>query len=615
VSGFFGIVRRDGESIEKRFLEQIAQQLSFRGPDGRSVWVCGNIGGCFTLMVTGPAEQAAAQPVSCCDRYWLWGDLRLDAREELQEQLGDSRDLPKSNPTSEDLLLRAWAKWGPACLERVIGDFSFALWDAQENVLWCARDFVGARPFYYGQADGLFCFSNTVEVLRQVPGMSSELDEIFLGDFLLTGWQADHWRTIHRDIRRLTAGHLLRHCGGNVDVRRFRKLPIEDPLRLQRPEEYLEAYRELLKITVTDRMPERSVALYLSGGLDSTSVCATATQIASARGQKEQLKAFTYSMTNFFDDSEPKLASLCAQHLGMAHQLFQEPCLTPFENRDHDGDLQPEPNDAVFFASDRRFLAMIANHANVVLSGDGGDDVLTGQAWPYLTDLFRAREWRRMAREFGTYLGTHRRIPPLRGGFRAKLLGLVKKEDPWEGYPQWLNEDFAQRCDLKTRWLAQYDRPNDFEHRLHPLGYRVLHQGVWSLVLEVEDAGWNGIRLETRAPLLDLRILRFFLRLPPVPWCMDKELCRRAMRGILPEPILRREKTPLPIHPVEKSIGVEEFVSWICGQTPGGAEEFVNWKKWCETLRDSKGSLTSEILRPASLLRWLKNVESVCQFQ
>lgn len=615
MSGFFGMVRRDGQPIDKRFLEKITEQMSFRGPDGRSVWVCGNVGGCFTLMLTGPTPQAKEQPVSWCNRFWLWGDLRIDGGDELQEQLGDVRDLAQSNPTSEELLLRAWAKWGPSCLERVIGDFAFALWDAQEQALWCARDFVGPRPFYYAQSDGVFCFSNTLEILRQVHEISWELDEIFLGDFLLTGWQAEHWRTAHRDVRRLPAGHMLNYSGGNVEVRRFRKLLIEEPLRLKRPQEYLQAYRELLKTTVNDRMPEGPVALYLSGGLDSSSVCATAMQIATERDQQDRLKAFTISMRKFFDDSEPRFAALTANHLGIAHEILQQPSSTPLETCYHDADPQPEPNDAVFFASDRRFYATITNHANVVLSGDGGDDVLTGQAWPYLTDLFRAGEWSRIAREFGGYFWTHQKAPPLRGGFRAKLLGLLKKDNVWDGYPKWLDEDFTRRCGLKKRWLERRHVLDHFEHPFHPLGYRILHRGVWSNSLEVEDAGWNGIRLESRAPLLDLRILRFFLRLPPVPWCMDKELCRRAMKNVLPEALLRRKKTPLSIGPVEKATGVESLVAWICQQAPGRTRSFVNWEKWCETLRGSKGSLTLEILRPASLLLWLKNIESVCQFQ
>jgi asparagine synthase (glutamine-hydrolysing) len=72
---------------------------------------------------------------------------------------------------------------GPAALEHVIGDFSFALWDANEQNQWCARDFVGSRPFYYAHVGQVFCFSNTLRILRLVQEVSRELDESFFGRF------------------------------------------------------------------------------------------------------------------------------------------------------------------------------------------------------------------------------------------------------------------------------------------------------------------------------------------------------------------------------------------------------------------------------------------------
>jgi asparagine synthase (glutamine-hydrolysing) len=165
----------------------------------------------------------------------------LDARQQLQQRLSLENFPGPPALTSEDLLLHAWAKWGPAALEHVIGDFSFALWDANEQNLWCARDFVGSRPFYYAHVGQVFCFSNTLRILRLVQEVSRELDESFLGDFLIAGWNVDPSRTVYRDIRRLPAGHLVNFSNHTSNVRCFLKLPIEEPLQLKRPEEYLEA--------------------------------------------------------------------------------------------------------------------------------------------------------------------------------------------------------------------------------------------------------------------------------------------------------------------------------------------------------------------------------------
>jgi asparagine synthase (glutamine-hydrolysing) len=202
------MIRDDGHPVDLSFLEKTVPALSFSGPDGTSFWAIEAVGGCFTLMRTGPAPQAECQPVVLDKRFWLWGDVRLDHRQELQTQLGELQANPEE--TSENLLLRAWRKWGPSALERASGDYSFALWDAQEQTLWCTRDFVGARPFYYPQVRGIFCFSNTLEILLQVPEISAELGESFLGDFLLQGSSMESSRTVYRDIRSLPPGHLLR---------------------------------------------------------------------------------------------------------------------------------------------------------------------------------------------------------------------------------------------------------------------------------------------------------------------------------------------------------------------------------------------------------------------
>ena len=170
----------------------------------------------------------------------------------------------------------------------------------------------------------------------------------------MEGWNADAFRTVYRDIRRLPAGHLLKLTKKSFEVRRFRTLPIEEPLRFRQPQEYIEAYRELLKACVTDRLPEGPTALDLSGGLDSATICATATGIAEARGQKDKLKAFTLSWNPFFEDEEPQLAELTAQHLGIAHKVLQEEKLKPFEDAESEARIAPEPNQEFFFAREQR---------------------------------------------------------------------------------------------------------------------------------------------------------------------------------------------------------------------------------------------------------------------
>jgi len=604
VSGFFGSVRFDGRPVDESLLRRVADCLSFRGGDGTSVCVRNGIGGCSTLMRIPGEPQALRQPASSADRYLLWGDVRLDGREVLREQLSDK----KRDPSSEHLLLSAWERWGEDALAHLLGDFSFALWDEREEVLHCARDFIGTRPFYYAHGAGALYFGNTLGVFAEVRELSRELDEIFVADFLASGVIADLERTIYRSIRRLPAGHSLKFAAGGLQVRRFYTLPIEEPLTFSRSQEYLDAYVEVLRTAVRDRLPQGNAALYLSGGLDSGSVCAVAGEIAAECGGKKHLKAFTLSWQRSFDDPEPQFAKLSARHIGIAHEVLIQPKYTPLTEGDPPSWNTPEPDPDAFFESWQMHFQDVAVHSNVVISGDGGDDVLMGQSWPYLVQLWRERNWQRLAQDFGGYLWTHGRLPPLRAGLRAKLRGLLRREDQYAGFPRWLNPGFEAKLHLKQRWTERTN-PTVPEHPHHPRAYQALHSGYWADVLEREDAGWNGVRLEARAPLLDLRVLRFMLRIPPVPWCMNKELARKAIGRRLPQPVVDRPKTPLPRDPISLCAKPLDWPERFRGGW-GPIEMFVNWTKWCETLNEPQGSLSWLSIRPISLLCWLKAVEN-----
>lgn len=608
MSGYFAMLRCDAKHIDETLVENVKMKLSARGPDGSNVWTNGRIGGSFTLLLSGPAEQARTQPQSLAARYFLWGHVRLDDRTSLICELARLGDPVKPEASSEELLLHAWQRWGESCLQKIIGDFSFGLWDAQAQCLWGARDFVGLRPFYYACVGGVFCFCNTLEALRDVPEVSTALDEQFIGDFLLKGCSLDPERTVFRDTKRLLPGHVLKFQHGRVETRRFFKLPIEEPLHLSDPVEYIQTYRALLREAVTDRLPKNRAALYLSGGLDSSSVCAVATEIARERGQTGELKAFTTSWTQWLYDEEPALAKITAAHLGIRHEILEDAKLELFEDGETSGLRTPEPSEEPLFARTLREYQRISQHSHVVLSGDGGDNILTGQAWPYLVYLWTRRNWSQILRDFGGFVWSHRRIPPLRAGFKSRIQRAFRGTRTPDEYPVWLNEEFEQRTGLRQRWQQLHEERTVHEHPFHPQAYAALHGTYWASVLETEDPGWTGVPLETRAPLLDLRIVRFLLNVPPIPWCADKELSRQSMKPYLPECIIRRPKRPLSQDPV--SICLERWSPRLKGMPTDNIRPFVRWEKWQGTFQDGRGSLTQGTLRPLSLLYWMKSVEN-----
>jgi asparagine synthase (glutamine-hydrolysing) len=583
--------------------------MAFRGLDGVQISTHAGAGFCFTFLRTGPAPQCSHQPCSLDGRVWLIGDVRLDAREDLRRQIEQSGGSVPRDATDEELILRTWSQRGEECFTDLVGDFAFALWDAGARRLLCVRDLMGLRPFYYAHAGDHLYFSNTLNVLRLAPSIPSTLDPSFIADFLLQECCSDSAKTAYRDIRRLPPGHTLDYTNGRVQLRRYATLPIEEPLSLARPEEYVEQFRFLLEQAVRDRLPAGPAAVFLSGGLDSTSVAAVAVAQAKKNSLPLDLRAYTIDCRPLFEDEEGRLASLVAQSLGIPIEVLSSASWLPYAGWDDAQLRTPEPFHDPFLALNRLQYQGIAGHARVAFSGYGGDDVLSGQAWPHFIYLLRRRRFGAIAGAFGGYIFKQRRIPPLRGGFRTKLRRLTGRAKPFTGYPQWLDPQFAKEQDLRGRWLELQQSPQT-SHPLHPIAYSGLTSDFWSSASETEDAAWTGVAVESRAPLLDQRVLRYLLRMPPVPWCMEKELLRRATIDLLPQEIRLRPKTPL--HGDSLKI-LAENGTWSPLPLPAPAVEmatYVNWKQLDATLANAEGSFLWLNLRAVSLNHWLKGIEN-----
>jgi asparagine synthase (glutamine-hydrolysing) len=481
------------------------------------------------------------------------------------------------------------------------------LWDEDERRLWCVRDLMGARPFFYSQSSDTFYFSNTLEVVRLVPELSSVLDRVFIGDFLLQDYCADPARTAFRYISRLPAGHVLRFSNHAVEVRPYTSLPIEEPLWLKRPVEYVERFRTLMESAVGDRLPRGPAAILMSGGLDSTSIAAIANQLTHERGAAGSLRAYTVDYNPLFEDEEGYYASLAAEHLSIPIEIFSGATCLPYEGWEDSLLRTPEPSNEPFLLLNQQQYRRVQGHARVALSGLGGDDLLTGQAWPYLVYLLRQSRFGTIGRSFGGYLLKHRRIPPLLGGFRTRLRQWVSHPDPMAEYPRWLEPDFEKRLELREKWL-ELQRPRKSAHPLYPLGYAGLTGHYWSGVFEAEDAASTGVPTELRAPLLDQRVLRYLLRVPPVPWCAQKDLLRQTMRGLLPEKIRLRPKTPLRGDSLECHVERGTWSPAPLQKPPAELREFVNWEQLRRTLATAASSTLWVGLRPVSLCYWLKGV-------
>jgi asparagine synthase (glutamine-hydrolysing) len=619
VSGFAGIVRLEPSletaEADRAALAHMAEAIAFRGPDAQQQWHCDGASFAFSLLTTGPAQQAASQPVTLDGTAWLIGDVRLDRREELIDLLSETGKRAEKKATDEEVVLLAWKRWrddgnNHVFSEELHGEFGFAIWEPARRELNCFRDVMGCRPFYYYVEQDVFSFSNTSQALNYAPNFTAELDYDYIADFLLVGWCPRPENSVYRKARRLPAGHYLTFSPNGTKLQRYQQIPIEEPLFLKRDQEYIEIYRSLLEKAVADRLPEQATAIFLSGGLDSGSLAATSCSLRTKTGLPNDLHAVTADLRPLFDDEEGEWARLTADHLKISFELSHRGNCLPFsgvENRR----VLPEPLANPYWGTYLHLCGRVASKARVFFVGYGGDNVLNSETWSYLRYLFHRGRFAHALTSFAQYILTHGRLPPLRAGLRARFrswLGQAKLE---QGYPPWLNSDFERQFQLKERW-KELNREPELIHPVHPLAYLSLTNSYWSLSLDREDADDVGLPLELRFPLFDFKLLGFLLRLPALPWCADKTISRRAMRGSLPEAVLKRPKSPIPHEMLLLHHRNGNWHPSRVSELSNRTFDFVDWNGFlslAEGQYTQSGILLRECVPPIALNSWLNQIE------
>jgi asparagine synthase (glutamine-hydrolysing) len=552
LSGIVGIYHRNGAPMERALLQSLVDFLSYRGPDSRECWMDGSIGLGHALLRTTRESLGERQPANLDGRFWIAADARIDGRAELVAELQRSGRVVRQDAPDPELILHAYAAWGSPCVERLRGDFSFALWDARNKQLFCARDHFGVKPFYYVLQGHLFLFSNTLNCVRLHPDVSVELNDAAIGDFLLFGLNCDNATTSFRDIRRLPPAHSLSISPEGVKIRRYWSPPTDGRIRYSRPGEYVENFQSLLQAAVSDRLRVDRAGLLLSGGLDSSAVAAVAKEVSAKGGPTTDIRCYTHVFESLIPDREGEYAREVAEFLRLPVKFMASDHTQLFEGWDDSEFSLPEPVEDPLFAGFLDSCRNISADCRVLLSGEGVDNLLDFQMWPYAADLRRNGEWRRLLTELANYFWV--RPFPWRG-IRTRMKRIIGKDPDMPVFPEWLNREFLQRANLKERWKEVCGHPAiPRAHPIVPNAHASLSLPHWTQMFEQENAGVTPYPLEVRYPFLDLRIVNYVLALPPFPWFFEKMLLREAMAERIPERIRMRPKTPLQGDPVSAQL-------------------------------------------------------------
>ena len=429
-----------------------------------------------------------------------------------------------------ELLVYAYAVWGEECLSRLNGIYAFAVWDRARETLFCARDPLGVKPFWYATPGGEFCFASEIKALLAHPDIQPEIGREGLWQLLFLTPVTLRSTPVFRGITELRPGECLSVTAAGIKKRAFFRLAAE-PFSESR-EECIAHVRELVSDAIR-RQTESDVPLacFLSGGLDSSVVAGIAAARFRERGETLSTYSFEYedneyAPTLFQPNRDDGYALLAARAFGTDHTVLVAPNEEVAALLDAATEARDLPGQADVDSSLLYFCREVRRRHTVALSGECADEIFGGYPWFYRPEM--------LSRDFFPWI--HDPLARI-SLFRHELVA------PEEGLA-YLSEQY-RRVVSSVECLDS----DDEEMRRSRIASILSQSYFMQSLLERKDRMSMANGLEVRVPFSDHRIASYLYN---VPWSYkyengaEKALLREAMRDVLPEEIYRRKKSPYP---------------------------------------------------------------------
>ena len=544
--GIAGIVSLEGQPVFETELRDMCSAIAHRGPDDEGFYFQAGVGlGMRRLSIIDLAS--GRQPVSNEDgTVWVVFNGEIYNYRELRREM-QGRGHVFSTQGDTETIVHLYEEYGDRCVDHLRGMFAFALWDERQRRLLVARDRLGIKPLYYAEVGGRLLFASELKSILQLPEVGRGLNWSAVSH-LFSFLSTPPTEAIVDGVCKLEPGHLLTASPGRPPaVERYWDLSFEPDYG--REEDYfVERLRELLEESVRLHMvSDVPLGAFLSGGIDSSSIVATAARLTDA-----PLKTFSIGF-NEPDYNELEYARVVAKEFGTDHH---ELTLGP-DALDQLEDLAwhlDEPFGDSSAIPTYMVSKLAAKTVKVVLSGDGGDELFAGYD-KYLVEQ-RERSHRPLPAAFRSVLGKIGRNMPngMRGRNLLRHISLTGAERYLDACTLFRRDDMKKlfRPDVYEllapyepwRAKAAYMESGDRNWLSNLQGLDVMNYLPLDILTKVDRMSMAH-SIETRVPLLDHKVVEFAATIPPemnLRGGTTKYVLKRAMRGILPDRIIDRPK-------------------------------------------------------------------------
>ena len=461
-----------------------------------------------------------------------------------------------------ETILHAYEQYGPEVVNRLRGMFAFAIWDCEREELFCARDRLGIKPFYYYHDSKVFLFASEIKAILEHPAVSPRLATGMLPEYLAFGYGSGQ-ETLFRGIRKLMPGHFLRISAEHFEPRthQYWNLPVTPSLRRQSDRDWISETRTRFdQVVESHQMSDVPLGIFLSGGLDSSA-------IAAVMQRKIDRPAKTFSVGHSGGHEEERCSELgwartVAGALGTDHhevsvgraEFF---AALPSLIWQEDEPIAWPSSVSLYFVS-----RLAAQHVKVVLTGEGSDECFAGYG-RYRYQLINRRaqsvygclpdSLRRSIRERiessnflpadlrrklkHTVLG---RTPDLESLYLANFYGAFSRKE--------------QACLLPSAHANPYSNFRGAFDEAGGLGLleQMLYADKKAYLVELlmkQDRMSMAASIESRVPFLDHEFVEFAGTIPAslkLRGSSAKYVLKQAVAGLLPDEIIHRKKMGFP---------------------------------------------------------------------
>lgn len=551
--GISGILNFNGAPPDRGVMRNMADAIVHRGPDDDGFYFSRGLAFGFRRLSIIDLSTGH-QPIPNEDKtVWVMlnGEIYDFARIRPELERRGHRFHTRSDT---EVIVHLYEEYGEKFLEHLNGMFSLALWDDKKETLILARDRMGKKPLYYCAAGGTLLFASEIKSLLLHPACPRELDHLSLAKYL-------HFEyipapsTIFSGVNKLRPAEYLVCREGRVSVASYWDMPYREQAGLT----FTDARRELTRLlqgSVTKRLiADVPLGVFLSGGIDSSTVAAMAVRASSHR-----VKTFTISFSEK-DYDESADARLVARHLNTEHyeeSFSPDTLLTLLPTI---ADILDEPLADPSILPTYLLSRFTRRSVTVALGGDGGDELFAGYPTYYAHRLYDT--YRRLPGFFRAAIrvGVHR-LPVstkyFSFDFKAKRFlrgegcALGERHARWMSafLPEELRRLFTPGFAASVDWSGLYGELDHYanapiEDPLRKAMYLDAKMYLQDGVLVKVDRASMAVSLEVRAPFLDREVVEFAASLPAsykLKGGESKYILRKAVEDLLPPAVLRKKK-------------------------------------------------------------------------